>query len=142
MSSEKPLLRDPDIQPSDDLLHNVLGDTVFSVYSELIHGVSIKFDLNPEWRFYKDGGAWLCKVVDKKKTVFWLSVWDQYFRVVFYFTEKTRSGISELAINDGLKQRLYTTKMIGKLIPMIFDMKDKQQLADLKEVIRYKKGLK
>ncbi|PKP08994.1 MAG: hypothetical protein CVU09_13085 [Bacteroidetes bacterium HGW-Bacteroidetes-4] len=37
-----------------------------------------------QWRYYNDGKAWLCKVSYKKKTVFWLSVWEAYFKVAFY----------------------------------------------------------
>jgi hypothetical protein len=37
-----------------------------------------------QWRYYNDGKAWLCKVSYKKKTVFWLSVWEACFKVAFY----------------------------------------------------------
>lgn len=142
MASEKPLLRDPDIEPNDDLLKAALGDKVFAVYSELIQTVVSDFDMQPLWRHYKDGGAWLCKVVYKKKTIFWLSVWEHYFKAVFYFTEKTTPGITELHISDDLKQSMYTSESFGKFIPMIFTLTKLNQLKDLLMVVAYKKGLK
>ncbi|MFB6341142.1 DUF3788 family protein [Saccharicrinis sp. FJH62] len=142
MTPEKPQLRDPQIEPTDDVLEQVLGENVYPVFSELRQIAVNEYELEFQWRYYKDGGAWLCKVVHKKKTIFWLSVWNKYFRVAFYFTEKTRPGVTELSINDDLKKSLYSTKTFGKLIPLEFQITESQQLADLLEVTGYKKGLK
>ena len=80
----------------------------------------------PEWNYYKDGNAWLCKVCLKKKTVFWLSVWDKYFRTGFYFSEKYRSGVMELDIGDDLKENFSQAKPIGKLIPLAISVNGKE----------------
>ncbi|MFB6319452.1 DUF3788 family protein [Saccharicrinis sp. FJH54] len=142
MTPEKPQLRDSEVEPTDDVLKQVLGENVFPVFSELRQTVEHDFDFELLWHYYKDGGAWLCKVVHKKKTIFWLSVWDKHFKVSFYFTEKTRPGVTELNINDDLKKSMFSSKMSGKLIPLTFQMNNAEQLSDLLEVTKYKKGLK
>lgn len=38
------------------------------------------FQLSPEWRYYNDGKSWLCKMLSKKKNLFWLSIWEGCFR--------------------------------------------------------------
>ena len=58
-----------------------------------------------EWRYYNDGKAWLCKVVNKKKTVFWLSIWEHYFKTSFYFTEKHLESIDALNIAYASRKR-------------------------------------
>lgn len=137
------LLRDAEITPTMDVLENIVGKDIFSVYEKIYKTItSSEFELNPEWNFYKDGKAWLCKVSHKKKTVFWLSVWDTGIKTSFYFTEKTRSGVLELAINEELKQHFENAKLIGKLIPLTLVVENKTQLDDLKTLIIYKKALK
>jgi len=137
------LLRDAEITPTMDVLENIVGKDIFSVYEKIYKTItSSEFELNPEWNFYKDGKAWLCKVSYKKKTVFWLSVWDTGIKTGFYFTEKTRSGVLNLAINDEIKQRFESVKLIGKLIPLTLVVENEAQLDDLKKLIVYKKALK
>jgi len=65
---ELPFLKDPEIYPSDDVLKNVLG-TSYPAFEELTGKIKdTEYALEPEWRYYKDGKAWLCKVCHKKKT--------------------------------------------------------------------------
>jgi hypothetical protein len=139
---ETQLLRDRDIFPSKEVLENAIGDSypVFEELMETIEGAG--FGLAPEWNYYKDGKAWLCKVLYKKKTIFWLSVWDKFFKTSFFFTEKTRSGVVELDIEESIKEGFSHSKPIGKLIPLVISIDRKEQLKDLLRVIEYKKSLK
>ncbi len=137
------LLRDPEIIPTGEVLENALGKEVYAVYAELIKTITgTEFELAPEWNYYKDGKAWLCKVVYKKKTVFWLSAWENHLKTSFYFTEKTRAGIFDLPIDEKIKQDFDETKVVGKLNPLTLCIDSPEKLEDLKEIIKYKKGLK
>jgi len=141
--TENLLLRDPGINPGNEVLENALGKEIFKVYDELIQIVTNEeFDLKPEWNFYKDGKAWLCKVTYKKKTVFWLSIWENCFKTVFYFSEKTRLGVLSLGINEKIIENFVATKTIGKLFPLVLEIDNKSQLEDLLEIIKYKKSQK
>jgi hypothetical protein len=139
---EKPLLRDPVIPPSKDVLENILGDS-YAAFEELIKIITESpYALDPQWNYYKDGKAWLCKVCYKKKTVFWLSVWDQYFKTGFFFTDKTKSGIEDLDIDKEIIEDFKTRKPNGKFLPLAITMKSKDQIQDVLRVIEYKKSLK
>lgn len=96
------------------------------------------FGLLMEWRFYNDGKAWLCKVSRKKKTVFWLSVWDGFFKTSFYLTGKHASGVAELEIEPQLKAEFFDRKPVGKLIPLVIRVFKKDQVKDVIRVIEYK----
>ena len=136
------LLREPDILPTREVLEDVLGES-FSALNELIEIITEpKFGLVTEWNYYKDGKAWLCKVVHKKKTVFWLSVWDKFFKVGFYFTEKNCLGVLELDIDEKIKEDFGQSKNIGKLIPLGISVTKKEQIEDVLKIIDYKKSLK
>ncbi|MDX9882729.1 MAG: DUF3788 family protein [Prolixibacteraceae bacterium] len=139
---EKPLLRDQSVYPSDEVLKSVLGLSC-PVYIELTETVmGPAYGLVPQWNYYTDGKAWLCKVQYKKKTIFWLSVWDKFFKISFYFTEKAGPGLMQLDIDESLKQNFRNSKSFGKLIPLVFDIKTKNQLTDLLIVVEYKMSLK
>ena len=136
------LLRDEKILPAPEVLEETLGGN-FTVFSKLMDALAHPdIKLVPEWNFYKDGKAWLCKVVHKKKTIFWLSVWDNCFKVAFYFTEKNFDGIENLDIDNALKQDFFRAKPIGKLIPLLIRVNREEQLNDILKIIHFKKTLK
>lgn len=101
-----------------------------------------EYALTLEWRYYNDGKAWLGKAVYKKKTIFWLSIWEGFFKTSFFFTEKHLEAIAELDISETIKDEFTKAKTIRKLIPMIFDVNKEDQLDDLLTIVRFKKSLK
>jgi hypothetical protein len=88
------------------------------------------------------GNQWVIKVVHKKKTVCWVSVWDRFFRVVFYFTAKNDAEIEALPIPADLKEAYRTHPPIGKLKPMGVHVKTKKGLEAVSVLVKYKIGLK
>jgi len=137
------LLRDSDIFPSNEVLKNTLGDTIYNVLESFLDTITDEeYGLVPEWRFYNDGKAWLCKIVNKKKTIVWLSVWEGFFKLGFYFTEKHMEDIAVLNISETIKENFSEAKPSGRLIPMIIDVTNNGQLEDILTIIRFKKSLK
>ena len=135
-----PLLEDPDIIPTTEVLEEVLGN-IDPVYREFMNTVeSEEFKLSPNWRYYKDGKAWFCKITLKKKTVVWLSVWADCFKLALYFTEKSGGGIPGLRIDDSIKEFYLNHKPIGRLKPIVVEVRMNSQLADIYTLIRYKIG--
>ena len=136
---EEQLLKDPDTFPTAEVLEKALKKK-YAVLREFLNTAESKeFKLKPEWRYYKDGKAWLCKISFKKKTVVWLSVWSGYFKLGFYFTEKSGGGIPDLKIDESIKKDYLTHAPIGKLKPLVIDMEKKSQLSDLYTILQYKK---
>jgi hypothetical protein len=135
-------LNDPQVFPNTEVIQEVLKES-YPAFVELMQSIaSVDFGLNADWNYYKDGKSWLCKVTYKKKTVFWLSVWDGYFKVGFYFTEKNSMGIAELEINQKIKTDFKSSKHIGKLIPLEVNVSSINQINDILRIADYKKGLK
>jgi len=134
------LLKDPEIEPTKEVLEKVLGEKypVFSEFMDTAESDDLK--LSPEWRYYKDGKAWLCKITFRKKTVVWLSVWSDCFKLGLYFTEKSGEGIPGLNIDDSIKDFYINHKPIGKLKPIVVEVRMKSQLVDINTLIKYKIG--
>jgi hypothetical protein len=139
---EVQLLRDQEIFPSKEALSEVLGD-VYAAWEALEAQITQgEYGLMLEWNYYKDGKSWLCKVLNKKKTVMWLSVWEGFFKATFFFTEKHLEAIAALAIADTIKEDFCRTKPVGKLLPMLISISKLEQLDDLLKIIVFKKQLK
>jgi hypothetical protein len=86
-----------------------------------------------EWRYYNDGKAWLAKGLykwtgarggQKENTVFWLSIWDSFFKVTIYFPEKNREEVLRLPLDNKVKLMMADSKQMGKLrsFPLVFDL--------------------
>ncbi len=139
---EEILLREQEVFPSEKVLANALGDRI-DVYNELIRLITeTKLGLMPEWRYYNDGKAWLCKVCFKKKTVFWLSVWKEFIKIGFYFSEKNGLEVMELDISESIKEEFSKSKKIGKLIPLVINMTQKEQIDEIIKISEYKVRIK
>jgi len=136
---DKKLLQEQEIYPSKDVLKSALGK-VYAVLealeTQLTHD---EFSLTLEWKYYKDSKAWLCKVAHKKKTIFWLSVWDGYFKTSFFFLERHMGDIAELGMD---KNGFILEQEWGKMIPLIFNISNKKQFPDLLKLVKYKKTAK
>jgi hypothetical protein len=139
---ETPLLNDPQVFPDEKIMKSTLGDS-YKAYVEMIKIITgTEYGLVPQWNYYKDGKAWLCKVGFKKKTVFWLSVWNGYFKAGFYFVERHCPGVLELDIDKSIKEEFKSKKPFGTLFPLAITFTSKEQIKDLLKIIEYKKSLK
>jgi hypothetical protein len=64
---EELLLKDPNGFPENDVLENVLGKQ-YKHYQNFVEKLN-EYKLIIEWNYYKDGKSWLCKIINKKKTI-------------------------------------------------------------------------
>lgn len=140
ITMEKRLLTDPEIIPDRKELSYAMGD-VFPILEKLFETIcGPEIGLHHEWRYYNDGKSWLCKVQYKKKTVFWLSVWDAYFKISFYFLEKHLDDLFELSIDQTLKDQLNKANANGKFFPLTLTIKNKTDLDNVFTLINFKKN--
>jgi len=139
---EVQLLGEQEIYPSEEVLQSVLGK-VYDVWTELEKQVTQgELSLTLDWNYYRDGKSWLCKVCHKKKTVFWLSVWEGFFQTGFFFLERHLEGIAALDISEQIKEDFCKMKPIGKLLPLVIRINKQEQLADVLKVAKFKKEAK
>ncbi|MCG8697731.1 MAG: DUF3788 domain-containing protein, partial [Bacteroidales bacterium] len=112
---EKPILKDKDEYPSNDVLSRYLGtskeawDAFFDFLTETYPAFS------GEWRYYTDGKSWLYKVTKKKKTVCWVSVFDAKFKTTFYFPDRAEPLIVQSRLKKEYKEQFIQGKRYGKI---------------------------
>jgi len=136
------LLTDPDIHPTPEVLKNALGES-YTAFEELSTILSDKFNLSMDWIYYKYNGCydWFCKPMFKKRGVFWLSVWERYFIIRFYFLESQLEGIAKLETNENsfvLEKEFGPAFKNGKTVPLVFKVYSSEQFTDLLKIIEYK----
>lgn len=133
-------LKDKDLFPTPELLNTVLAGS-YPAYQELGEKLAAS-DINPDWRYYNDGKAWMCKLMFKKKNLGWLHVYNGHFNVTFYFMERHLQAIADLPIAETVKKEFFETKATGKLLPMTFIVTDRNNLGDVLTALEFKKSLK
>ena len=135
---EEPILKDQDQYPTDEVIASVLGGRkkLWDLFFETIH--EDHPDFTEEWRYYKDGKNWLKKVVRKSKTVFWVSVVKEAFRITFYFTDKAEDAINTSDIPDELKEQFKKGKRYNKIRGLTVVFKIKKDIKYAKTLIGIK----
>jgi hypothetical protein len=76
-------------------------------------------------------------VTDGRKTIFWFSVWEGFFRVGFYFLERHLEELAALGTTHGRLEKEW-----GKMIPFMFDVRNAEPIADIRKVAEFKKKAK
>jgi hypothetical protein len=129
-------LRDEAVYPNEKLLKSILGKS-YPAYCKLLQ-LYDENEMSYEWRYYKDGKAWLCKVQRKKRTIVWMSAWKGYMQATIYIPEKIIDEVYNLDISEEMKNKIQTTKNVGKSKPCIFEIRNNKILKDLEKVIHFK----
>mgnify|MGYP002642108327 FL=1 len=129
-------LKDESVYPDDDILKSVLEDS-YSAFCDLLKIYEVN-DMHHEWRYYKDGKAWLCKVQKKKKTIVWMSAWRGYMQAGIYIPERLMENVYALDISDDIKEKIRNTKNVGKSKPCIFEIRNSDILEDFNKVMQFK----
>ena len=146
-------LRDPNIEPTDTLLADVLGGS-FDTYKTFCNALA-DLDIEQVWQFYPCFAtkAWLARgefkwitprMAKKSKNIYWLSVWDKCFIVSVWFKGQNREEVLKLNISDQTKKAVMEAKQFGpkmNTFPVDFRLTTPDQLADLYELIKCKKRL-
>lgn len=123
--------------PDLEVLETVLQES-FSLYQKTVQALSVD-DIQVTWNYYNDGKAWMGKLLWKKKNLGWLHIYNNLFKITIYFTEKYRAGIETLDINPHKKFSFLQAPIVGKLLPMTFQMEQEKDISDLLCIISYKK---
>ena len=149
--AEQQLLRDPGIEPSNEIIAEGLG-TSYGAYTKFLEGLKAH-SIQVDWRYYNDGKAWLGKGLykwvtargtQKEATVFWLSIWDGFFKVSIFIPEKARADALDLPLGDEVKKMITSSEQIGKLkfFPLVFSIYSDELLGDIYTLAEFRKNIK
>ncbi|WP_234571803.1 DUF3788 family protein [Rhodohalobacter sp. 614A] len=91
-----------------------------------------------EWKFYGPKNGWILKTFLKKRNLFFIIIYDGFFRASFVFGEKTVSKILESDISENLKKELSKARKYaeGRGVSMI--VKDNSFIVDFQKLLKFK----
>ena len=148
---EKLRLREPEPAPTYEVLEKTLRGS-FIAY-ETFQDELPRFDLEQNWQYYTGScKSWLGRGqyrwvtprgTEKEKTIYWLSAWEGYFKVVIWFLEKNRREILNANLSEETKRKINDAKTFGKMqtFPLEFEITVGKSLADVYTLINCKKQL-
>ena len=149
-TNEQQLLRDPDILPTNEVIAEGLG-AAYETYTKFIDELEQIGITLMDWRYYNDGKAWLSKGeykwttprgANKVKPIFWLSIWEGFFKISFFFSASVGAELQNLPISQETKELIENAKPMGKtmrFMPVVIDVKTDRQLNDVYTMAQFRK---
>jgi len=143
-------LREQHIEPTQDVLKGALGES-YKTYETFVSGLC-DLDIENVWQFYPCFAtkAWMGRGeykwttprgANKAKNIYWLSVWEELFKVAVWFKEDNRAEILNADVSEGTKKLIRESKMFGpkmRTFPVEFEVIDVDNLSDIYTLLKYK----
>jgi Protein of unknown function (DUF3788) len=135
------VLTDPNVQPTEELIYSIIGKN--SIYwQQIIHYLYDNYsNITEQWRFYNDGKSWLYRALRKKKTIYWIGILNDTFRISFYLSDKAELMIEESSLSDKIKEEFADTKL-KKFRAVTVEMHTAEDLENVLKLIEIKLKLK
>jgi len=138
LASPKPEFRDAQVSPDTENLRATLQAS-FAAYERLVDYIAAH-GLELGWKYYKDGSAWLCRIVKKKNTIAWLSAWRGYFMATVYISQKYAVELASVPVAPDTMRAMTAAGEGRKNIPCTFTIRTPQDLSELYAVMEFKMG--
>ncbi len=136
------ILSDENEFPTEEIIFSHIGKSKILWHSLFEYIRMDHQDFSEDWKYYKDGKSWLLKVSRKSKTIFWLSILKNTFRVTFYFTDRAEQAINKSLISDELKKQFIDGKRYNKIRGLTITFKYKKDVEYAKALIDIKLSIK
>ncbi len=136
------VLSDRNQFPTEEVVFSHIGKSKRLWQSFFKHLHAEHKDFAEEWRYYNDGKSWLMKVTRKAKTIFWLSLIKDTFRITCYFTEKAEGAIRESSLSGTLKEQFRNGKTFGKIRGLTVTFQNADDIEDAKTLLALKLSMK
>ena len=139
---DKNVLTDKNQFPTPEMIFTHIGKSKKYWETLFDHLRTNHPDFNEQWRYYIDGKSWLLKVTRKSKTIFWLSVLPEAFRITFYFGDRAEPLISDSPISEKFKREFKEGKKYGKIRGITIIVKSEKDIDNIISLIDIKLRIK
>ncbi len=133
----KPIKDDPGVLVDQAMIRKALQGN-YPIWQRLEEALTgDEFGLVVAWQFYRDGG-WLAKLLRGKKTLAWLTIWEGFPRMTFYFPGRHREPLTGLDIPAELAAMIERAPMSGATLPVSLELHSATDVAAALTILRYK----
>jgi hypothetical protein len=117
------MLSDKNIRPTDEDIFSIIKDKKPLWDTIMLYLRNNYPSSSGEWNYYNDGKKWLFKMLNKKKTLFWIGMLENTFRVTFWFGDKAETHILSGMLPQKIKDEFINAKKYGAIraISVIID---------------------
>lgn len=127
------VLTNPNVQPDEQQIFGIIGEKSsfwLELHDYLHHQHT---DISEGWRFYNDGKCWLFRYIKKTKTICWIAMLEETFRVGFWFGAKAEPIILASDLPENIKEEYRNAKKtkIGSGIGIVINSR-----TDVENVIK------
>jgi hypothetical protein len=137
-----PWFADPTVRPTEPDVLAVLGPAA-NAWRTLFAALRTQHsDLAETWNWYADGRSWLMKITRKGRTVCWVVVEPERFRVAFYFAERLTPALLASGLSEPCKAALGARPPVGKLRPVSVEFGPAEGVGDVLVLVGLKAQLK
>jgi hypothetical protein len=136
---QETLLNDKLLEPNDDIIFSILGDTALlwkQTFSYLFDNYK---DITVKWKYSDCGKEWFCQGLKKKKSLFWIQVRTKNsFSIGFPFGDKLEPILLQSKLPDYIKNEFIHAKRFNTTRYIAIDVKDSTDFEHVKKLIDIK----
>ena len=133
---------DKNVKPTEEMIFSLIGEKK-KYWKDLMEQASVIAPGSAgDWNFYNDGKRWLYKHVHKKKTLFWISVLKDTFKVTLYFGDKAEPVIMSSDLSDKVREQFMVGPRYGKIRAISMTISGSDDVDQIKKAIVIKSRLK
>jgi hypothetical protein len=131
------VLLDKSVKPDDEKLSGVLGET-YKLWSELKKYLASNYPGTvEEWKNY-DKYGWNLKILLRKRNLFFLIAYDQYFKLSFVFGDKAVSVVEKSGLPDSIITQLRSARKYMEGRGISIEIKSNKDVGFVKKLIDIK----
>jgi hypothetical protein len=139
---EPPVLTNKNQFPTEEIIFSHIGKNK-SLWNSVFNYIHSSFpELKEQWNYYNDGKSWLMKISLKTKTICWVSVIKNTFRMTFYLNNKAEQAVMSSSIPDELKKQYQAGRKTKKINGLTLIFKTKKDVETAKSLIAVKLSVK
>ena len=135
---ESDVLNDKSVKPNHEIIFSIIGEKELIWKQTLSYLYDNNKDISEEWKYYNDGKSWLFRTLKKKKTLFWIRILKDTFRIAFWFSDKFEPIILESDLPENIKDEYKNAKRFNKSRCIYIDILDSNDFNNIKKLIDIK----
>lgn len=136
------VLNDKSVTPTEDLVFSIIGDKRI-LWQQILNYLHDNYnDITEVWKFYNDGKSWLFRTLRKGKTIFWIQLVEDTFRITFYFGDKAEPIIEQSDLPESIKADFRNAKRFNTIRGITIKMTYKEDAVNAIKLIELKLKIK
>ena len=124
--------------PTEEKISEKLVSVYFQLESIRQHLLETLEETREEWKFFGKKGGWILKILLKKRNLFFIGIYEGYFRITFVFGEKAFKVIMDSDLSAELKSYMEGARKYAEGRGLSITVDGPAYLEDIKKLIRIK----